>query len=144
MSRPLLCSCWGLGDYTICGDFHENVDNPVDRLRLLSLRAQIEAAFTKLPKNSTKFPMIVQTVSLLPLCHTLYPVSSQVSQTGSAFLKMHGTGFWSTANLCYHCHFFTLQPTSRRQLSTALFLSPRPTRAPCWCSRPFERTTWRS
>jgi hypothetical protein len=40
-----------------------------------------------LPKNSTKFPVIVQIVSLLPLCHTLYPASSQLSQNGSAFLK---------------------------------------------------------
>ena len=37
---------------------------------------------------------------------------------------MHYTSFWSSANLCYQCHFFTLQPTSRRQLSTALFCHP--------------------
>jgi hypothetical protein len=27
---------------------------------------------TKLPKNSTKFPLSIQIVSVLPLCHTLY------------------------------------------------------------------------
>jgi hypothetical protein len=32
--------------------------------------------------------------------------------------------FRSSGNLCYLCHFFTLQPTSRCQLSTALFCHP--------------------
>jgi hypothetical protein len=31
--------------------FHKNVDNPVDRLRLLILRAQIEAGLSALPIN---------------------------------------------------------------------------------------------
>jgi hypothetical protein len=32
--------------------------------------------------------------------------------------------FRSSGNLCYLCHFFTLQPISRCQLSTALFCHP--------------------
>jgi hypothetical protein len=65
--------------------------------------------------------VIVQSVSLLSLCHTLLSCKFSAFAKRFRISEMH---FRSSGNLCYLCHFFTLQPTSRCQLSTALFCHP--------------------